>query len=500
MFEPVIGLEVHAQLLTRSKAFCSCSTEFGLAPNTNTCPICLGHPGALPVVNRRLVEFIVRMGLATGCSIRERSTFARKNYFYPDLPKGYQISQFDDPICYGGVVEIEMDQKGEDGLPLVKRIGITRIHMEEDAGKSIHDLDADTLVDLNRSGVPLIEIVSEPDIRSAAEATAYLKELRRILMALEICDGNMEEGSLRCDVNISVRQRGVSALNPRMEIKNLNSFKSVEGAITFEIERQSAFYTELLQRVNDAGISLAELAKAEFSASTARFDVNTGKVTIARSKEAAHDYRYFPEPDLVPVVVNNVWKNQIARLLPELPLARKRRLVREYGLPVYDAAVLTEDLAIATYFEDACTALTGRTPEAFKLVSNWLMTEVLRVLQADKITIAAFPVPAAQLAELVDLITAGTISGKIAKDIFPEMLTGAAPKAIVESKGLVQVSDEGVIEKVVDEILAANAGEVEKYRSGKTNLFGFFVGQTLKATQGKANPKLVNDLLRKKLG
>lgn len=482
-YETIIGLEVHAQLLTRSKAFCSCPTTFGLAPNSNTCPVCLGMPGALPTVNKRLVEFIVRMGLATGCAIRPRSTFARKNYFYPDLPKGYQISQFNDPICHGGAIEIEIGDT-------IKSIGITRIHMEEDAGKSIHDMDADTLVDLNRSGVPLIEIVSEPDMRSGAEAVAYLREVRKIVMTLGICDGSMEEGSLRCDVNISVRPIGQKEFNPRVEIKNLNSFKSVEGAIEYEVKRQTELYeSESIEEV-----------RSTITNSTARYDVATGIVKVSRSKEDAHDYRYFPEPDLVPVDVDDAWKAAISKDVAELPLRRKRRLVQEYQLPSYDAAILTEERAIADYFETACNALTKRTPENWKLVSNWMMTEILRELTAKKISISAISVTPVRLAALVDLISSGTISSKIAKDIFPEMLAGdEAPAAIVERKGLLQNSDAAFIEAEIDKILAANVGEVEKYRAGKTNLFGFFVGQVLKATQGKANPTMVNDILKKKL-
>src|SRR5579883_937415 len=461
-----------------------------MAPNTNTCPVCLGFPGALPSLNKNLVEYIMRMGVATHCAIRSFSTFARKNYFYPDLPKGYQISQHNDPICYSGYLEIDTDDAKNAPAPSLKRIGITRIHMEEDAGKSIHDIDVDTLVDLNRSGVPLIEIVSEPDIRSAKEAVQYLKELRKIVMALGICDGNMEEGSLRCDVNISVRKIGEEKLNPRVEIKNLNSFKSVESAIEYEFKRQCELYDTLAPD------------QLDLSSATGRFDVTSGEVKKARAKEAAHDYRYFPEPDLVPVVVSDEWKENVIRNAPELPLARKWRMVKEYGIPSYDAGILTEEKDRADRFENACVKLKDKTPKNYKIVSNWIIGEVLHYIGVNKVSPNNFwnKFTEKNLAGLVDSISSNLISNNIAKDIFPDMvLTGNPVNVIIKSKGLAQIEDETFIEKIIDEIIAAHPGEVEKYRSGKNNLFGFFVGQALKATQGKANPKIVNEILKRKL-
>ena len=397
-YEPVIGLEIHAQLKTSSKAFCACPTTFGAKPNVNTCPICLGHPGTLPVLNQHLVEFAVRMGLATHCSIRSTSTFARKNYFYADLPKGYQVSQFEDPICYDGFVEIEQEDES------IKRIGITRIHMEEDSGKSIHDLDIDTLVDLNRAGVPLIEIVSEPDIRSAREAYLYLQQLRQTLIYLDICDGNMEEGSLRCDANISVRPVGREAFGTKTEVKNLNSFRNVEKAIEYEIKRQIAV-------LNEGGSITQE---------TMMWDA--GAQATMGSKEMAHDYRYFPEPDLPPVVVDDAWKSELANTLPELGLHKKRRFCTQYGLPTYDAGILVDDVELSRFYEAAAEALQPATVDTYKQVSNWLMTEVLRIMSESKVGVQDVGLSPLQLASLVNVVANGTISNKTAKEIFPDLL------------------------------------------------------------------------------
>ncbi|MEX2117829.1 MAG: Asp-tRNA(Asn)/Glu-tRNA(Gln) amidotransferase subunit GatB [Bacteroidota bacterium] len=477
-YQTVIGLEVHAQLLTKSKAFCSCSTEFGNDPNSNVCPVCLGLPGVLPVLNAQMVEFVIRMGLATHCTIANRSVFARKNYFYPDLPKGYQISQYDKPICTNGYVEVEV------GPGVKKRIGITRIHMEEDAGKSIHDLDVDTLVDVNRCGVPLIEIVSEPDIRSPREAYQYLTMIKQIVTYLGICDGNMEEGSLRCDANISVMIKGSEKFGTKTELKNMNSFRFVEKALEYEIDRQ----IELLER--------GERVVQE----TLLWDANEGIAVPMRSKEEAHDYRYFPEPDLVPVLVNEKVIVSVRERLPEFPSVRRDRYVREFALPKYDADILTEQRALADYFESVVAGLKTKSGDTYKQASNWTMTEVLRVLNEKHIGVTEFAVGPERLAEMINLIVDGTISGKIAKDVFAEMLTDSeSPKAIVEKKGLVQVSDTAVIERIIDEVLAKNAEQVEKYRSGKQQLFGFFVGETMKLMKGKANPAVVNEILRKKL-
>ena len=477
-YEPVIGLEVHAQLLTESKAFCGCSANFGAEPNSNVCPVCLGMPGVLPVLNRQVVEFLIRLGLATQCSIAPRSVFARKNYFYPDLPKGYQISQYEEPICTNGSVEIEL----EGGVR--KKIGITRIHMEEDAGKSIHDQDADTLVDVNRCGVPLAEIVSEPDLRSPREAYLYLTKIRQLVTYLGICDGNMEEGSLRCDANVSVRRKGESGLGTKTEVKNLNSFRFVERALEFEINRQ----IELIE----GGEKVVQ--------ETLLWDSGQGVAVSMRSKEEAHDYRYFPDPDLVPVLVNDEWVQRSAKTLPEDPTVRRDRFVADFKIPKYDADILTAEKPLANYFEAVTGSLNARTEENFKLASNWTMGDVLRVVNTDKAGIDKFPITPGNLAEMINLIADNTISGKIAKDVFEEMLkTRETPKAIVEKKGLVQLSDTGAIEQIVDDVLTKNKGQVESYLGGKMQVFGFLVGETMKATKGKANPKIVNELLKKKL-
>lgn len=475
-YEAVIGLEVHAQLKTASKAFCGCSTEFGASPNTNICPVCLGHPGALPFFNKNAVEYTLRMGLATNSSIREHSTFARKNYFYPDLTKGYQISQYEDPICYGGYVEIELQDS-------VKRIGITRIHMEEDSGKSIHDLDVDTLVDLNRCGVALIEIVSEPDIRSAHEAYQYLMTIRQLVMYLGICDGNMEEGSLRCDANVSVRRKGATAFGTKAEVKNLNSFRNVEKAIEYEIKRH-------IELIEGGGQVVQE---------TRMWDASALVTRAMRTKERAHDYRYFPEPDLVGVHVSPEWVDRVRGGLPELPLARKRRFMAEYSLPAYDAAIFVEEQSLADYFELCCAALSVKNAERYKLVSNWLMTEVLRILSEQKISARDLSLKPAMIAELVDLYADNVINSKVAKEIFPEILAGKSPKSIVEEKGLVQVSDTEWISQIIEAILQENQDTILKYKNGKNNVVGFLVGQAMKNTQGKANPKLVNEILLTKL-
>jgi aspartyl-tRNA(Asn)/glutamyl-tRNA(Gln) amidotransferase subunit B len=476
-FEAVIGLEVHAQLLTRSKLFCACSAEFGAPPNSHACPVCMAFPGVLPVTNRQAVEFAIRAGLATGSRIAPTSRWARKNYFYPDLPKAYQISMYEEPICIGGVVDFVLD--GEE-----KHVRLTRIHLEEDAGKNIHDVHADaSLVDFNRAGVPLLEIVSEPDIRSPAEAAAYLRALRSILQYLEVCDGNMEEGSFRCDANISVRPAGASTFGTRAEVKNMNSFRAVEHALEHEIARQ-------IEVVSGGGQVVQE---------TRLWDAERERTRSMRSKEFAHDYRYFPEPDLPSLVVGEDWVDDVRRRLPELPAARRTRLERELGLPAYDAEVLTARRDVADYYEAALTRY--RNPKA---ISNWVMESVLRIVREQKLDerlrITAWPVAPENLAGLVALIDEGTISGKIAKTVFEEMVaSGKPPAAIVAERGLVQVTDRGAIDAAVERVLAAHPDKVADYRGGKDKLFGFFVGQVMKATEGKANPKQVNELLQKRL-
>ncbi|NUN68250.1 MAG: Asp-tRNA(Asn)/Glu-tRNA(Gln) amidotransferase subunit GatB [Bacteroidetes bacterium] len=477
-FEAVIGLEVHAQLSTRSKIFCGCSTAFGSAPNSNVCPVCLGMPGVLPVLNKQVVEYAIRLGLATGCSINPRSIFARKNYFYPDLPKGYQISQYEEPICRHGHVDITND----DGT--VKRIGITRIHMEEDAGKSIHDQDHDTLVDVNRCGTPLLEIVSEPDMRSAQEAVRYLTSVWQTVKYLDICDGNMEEGSFRCDANVSVRKKGETKLGTKTELKNMNSFRNVERAIEYETQRQ-------IELIAEGGAVVQE---------TLLWNAEKNTASSMRSKEEAHDYRYFPDPDLVPVVVDEHWIAAVRMELPELPAVRRARFVGEYKLPPYDAEVLTQERPLADYFEGAVRVLANRNDEQVKTVSNWVMTEVMRVMNERGTTITEFPVSPDHLGALVELIGNGTISGKIAKEVFAEMVaTGEHPKAVVERKGLVQISDSGAIEKEIDVILAKFPNEIARFRAGEAKLMGFFVGETMKVMKGRGNPKLINEILGRKL-
>ena len=472
-YEAIIGLEVHAHLLTESKAFCGCSTKFGNAPNTNVCPICLGHPGVLPVLNKKVVEFTVLMGLATKCKINERSIFARKNYFYPDLPKGYQISQYEEPICENGKVTIVLPDNSK------KNIGITRIHMEEDAGKSIHDQAYETLVDLNRCGIPLIEIVSEPDIRSAVEAYLYLTKIKQIVQYLGICDGNMEEGSLRCDANISVRLKGEKEFGTKTEVKNMNSFRNVERAINYEIKRQ-------IDIIKEGGKIIQQ---------TLLWDADLNEVAPMRSKEEAHDYRYFPEPDLLPVIVDDKWKSEIAKQMPELPEIRKERLMHKYNLPEYDADLLTQSKGIVDYYEKVISMT-----DDYKSASNWVMGDVLKALNEKKIDIKDFRISPENIGKLITLINNGTISGKIAKEIFPLMLKdNRDPVLIVKEKNLVQISDSSEIENIIDKILDKSDREVQQYREGKEKVFSYFVGQVMRETKGKANPKLVNELLREKL-
>jgi len=502
-FEAVIGLEVHAQLLTRSKIFCGCSTTFGEAPNTQTCPVCLGMPGVLPVLNRQAVAFALKMALATGCTIARSSRFARKNYFYPDLPKNYQISQYELPLAEHGSIEIG-DGAGR------KRVGIRRIHLEEDAGKLIHagamESAASSLVDFNRCGVPLIEIVSEPDLRSPEGAVEYLKMLRAILVYLEICDGNMEEGSLRCDANVSVRPAGSTALGVKIEVKNMNSFRNVQRALEYEIQR-------LTKRL-EAGDRIVQETRL-WSVSPIKINVYdavtvTEGITLAmRSKEEAHDYRYFPEPDLVSVVVEDAWLEELRASLPELPDARKARFVSQYGLPAYDAGVLTASRPLADFYEEVIRL----HPDA-KAASNWVMVELLGLLNRDGLGITQSPVGAQDVADLLAAVKSGKISGSAAKTVFEKVYegnrgkparvepTGAARVTVadvIQREGLEQVSDAEELARIVDEVLAANAAVVAEFRAGKEKSFTFLVGQAMRATRGKGNPKLINELLRARL-
>jgi len=476
-FEAVIGLEVHCQLATATKLFCSCSAAFGAGPNEHTCPVCLGMPGVLPVLNQHAVEYAIRAALATGSTINASSRWARKNYFYPDMPKAYQITQYEQPYCEHGRVEFDLD-----GTP--KTVRLTRIHMEEDAGKSIHDLSPRwSMVDLNRASVPLLEIVSEPDVRSGAEASAYLRKLRSIVRYLGISDGNMNEGSMRCDANVSLRKRGAEKYGTRTETKNLNSFRSVERAIAYEIERQA----EILL---DGGTIVQE---------TRLWDADRGETRPMRGKEDAHDYRYFPEPDLMPLVIDEAWIARVKSEMPELPDARRARFATAYGLSEYDAGVLTASKELADWFEAAVAV----HPNA-KALANWIMSDVIRIANETAVEgeadYAKLPITPRQLAGLVALIDDGTISGKIAKSVFPKMVeSGDDARTIVEREGLVQVTDESAIVAVVDRVLAANPDKAAEYRAGKDKLFGFFVGQVMKESQGKANPASVNRILKERL-
>ncbi len=472
-YEAVIGLEVHAQLLTESKIFCGCSTRFGAPPNQNTCPVCLGMPGVLPVLNRRVVEFTLRAALATDCRIAQRSVWARKNYFYPDLPKNYQISQYELPIAEHGHIDIEVE--GER-----RRIGITRIHMEEDAGKLVHDpAQGVSRVDFNRTGVPLMEIVSEPEMKTPQEAVAYLKALRDILVYLEICDGNMEEGSFRCDANISLRPPGQDELGTKTELKNMNSFRNVQKALEYEIRRQGALL--------DQGEKVIQ--------ETRLWDADAGRTVSMRGKEEAHDYRYFPDPDLLPLVVEPGWVEEVRSGLPELPRAKRRRFREQYGLPDYDAGVLTASRPLADYFEAVVQA--GAPAKA---ASNWIMSDLMGKLHAQGRDIADSPVSPGRLAQLLALVQEGTLSGKMAKTVFAEMFTsGKSAAQVVEEKGLKQVSDAGELEAMLQDIFQRHPQEVAAYQGGKKKLLGFFVGQVMKASRGQANPKLVNQLVQKLL-
>ena len=478
-FQAVIGLEVHAHLLTRSKIFCGCTTEFGGQPNAHTCPVCLGFPGVLPSLNARVVEFAVRAGLALGCAIRKKSVFARKNYFYPDLPKGYQISQYELPVCEGGGVEITVGG-------MERRIRLVRIHIEEDAGKNVHDVSAGGAsgVDLNRAGVPLLEIVSEPDLRSADEAIEYLKELRAVLMYLGVNDGNLQEGSFRCDANVSVMKKGAERYGTRCEIKNMNSFRFLRAAIEYEVRRQ-------VEIVEGGGTVEQE---------TRLFDPERGETRSMRSKEEAHDYRYFPEPDLPPLVVDDALVERVRRELPELPRARARRYQQTFGLSAYDAGVLVAERPVAEFFEAALAAY-GKGPEAAKKVANWMNGEVARLANERGEAPAAWKLTPAKLAAVLRLVDAGTLGGPGAKQVVEEVFaSGGEPEEIVRSKGLAQVSDEAAVEAAVDRVVAASPAEVERYRAGNRKLLGFFVGQVMKEMKGKGNPAVVNAIVKRKLG
>ncbi|TDJ09373.1 MAG: Asp-tRNA(Asn)/Glu-tRNA(Gln) amidotransferase subunit GatB [Deltaproteobacteria bacterium] len=471
-YEAVIGLEVHAQLSTESKIFCSCSTKFGAEPNSQVCPICLGMPGVLPVLNKKALEYAIMAAIATNCTVHNKSRFDRKNYFYPDLPKGYQITQYEQPICTNGYLDIDLDGK-------TKKIRITRIHMEEDAGKLIHeDSEHYSYVDLNRTGVPLIEIVSEPDMSNAQQAVAYMKKLRSILTFIGVCDGNMEEGSLRCDANISVRPVGSKKLGTKAEIKNVNSFRFVQKAIEYEIERQ---------------ISVLENG-GEIVQETRLFDSSKNVTFSMRGKEEAHDYRYFPDPDLLPVILQDNTINSLRESLPELPHSRYKRFMKDHDLPQSSALILTSTKPLADYFEDSLEFCTDP-----KIVANWIINEVLREI-GDEDEIDNFQIRPIEISKLLELVQKGSISGKIAKDVFSQMIeTKKSAEQIVKEKGLEQISDEGQLESLVSSLVEKHPDEVKRFREGDKKLLGFFVGQVMKETKGKANPKLINELLRKHL-
>lgn len=472
IYEVVIGVEVHAQLRTKTKMFCGCGTTFGRSPNSQTCPVCLGLPGTLPVINRAAVEMAVRAGLALNCTIGANNLFDRKNYFYPDLPKGYQISQYESPICEHGWIEIAVGDSN-------KRVKIRRAHLEEDAGKNVHETGTSgSRVDLNRAGTPLLEIVTEPDMRSADEVVAYLKGLRDILMYLDVCDGNMDEGSFRCEPNLSLRPLGQKEFGTKVELKNINSFKFVKDAIEYEIKRQTKVLSE----------------GGKIYQETRLWNLDRGETAVMRSKEEAHDYRYFPDPDLVPLKLDKEWIEGFRGSVPELPAARVSRLVCDYGLPEYDAGVLTVSKGIADYFE-ACVKLFNQP----KTVSNWVMGELTRELNLSGTDVTASPVTPERLVDLLQLVEKGTISLKVAREIFPELYSsGKAPEQIVQEKGLTQVSDEGALDKIIDEVLTKNPAQVAQLKEGKQQVLGFLVGQVMKASGGKANPGKVNELLKKK--
>jgi aspartyl-tRNA(Asn)/glutamyl-tRNA(Gln) amidotransferase subunit B len=473
-YEVVIGVEVHAQLRTKSKLFCGCGTMFGVTANSQTCPLCLGLPGSLPVLNQAAVEMAVRAGLALNCTVAVNNIFARKNYFYPDLPKGYQISQYEAPICEHGWIEIAVSE-GK------RRVRIRRAHLEEDAGKSVHVAGTNgSRIDLNRAGTPLLEIVTEPDLRSADEVVAYLKGLRDVLMYLEVCDGNMDEGSFRCEPNLSLRPLGQKEFGTKVELKNINSFKFVKDAIEYEIKRQ----TKVL---NEGG---------KINQETRLWNLDRGETVVMRSKEEAHDYRYFPDPDLVPLRLEKDWIEGCRKHVTELPTARMQRFVSECGLSEYDASVLTASKAVADYFE-SCVKLFNQP----KTVSNWVMGELTRELNNSGTDASASPVSPERLVSLLQLVEQGTISLKVAREIFPDVYrSGKSPEQIVEEKGLIQVSDEGALDKIIGDVLAKNPTQVGQFKDGKQQVLGFLVGQVMKASGGKANPGKVNELLRKKLG